>query len=254
MFFILSKIFLFLLSPTFWVIFFLVAGFFIKRKRLKKWCFGLAIGTFIAFSNPFLLNRFARYWDAPEVEMPLDAHYSAAILLGGFASEDFHGHGYFNSTADRFIQALKLKMNGTVSHILISGGSADLLPTDFRESNWVTKQLHEFQIPDSAILTENRARNSLENAAYSKQILDSLRLPPPYVLVTSAFHMRRALLTFRKMNVEVIPYPSNYIAGMNKTEFGDFIPSFGVLGTWEYYLKEVVGYWVYYFKKVSPST
>lgn len=248
MFFVLSKVLLFLLSPTFWVIAFLAFGFFTKSKKLKRWCFGLALGTFIIFSNPFLLNQFARWWDAEEVEIPAGNHYSAAIVLGGFASEDYHGHGYFNATSDRFIQALKLKLNGTVSHILISGGNSSLLPTDFRESDWVTKQLAEFKIAGSVVLTENRARNSFENAVYSKAILDSLHLPPPYVLITSAYHMRRALLTFNKTGIAVTPYPCNYIAGMGRMDLSDFFPSFGVLGGWEFYLKEILGYFVYSFK------
>jgi uncharacterized SAM-binding protein YcdF (DUF218 family) len=183
------------------------------------------------------------------VVLPKGSHYSAAIVLGGFASEDFHGHGYFNTTSDRFIQALKLKLNGTVSHILISGGNSSLLSTDFRESDWVTQELEEFQVPDSVILNENRARNSFENATYSMRILDSLDLRPPYVLITSAYHMKRATLVFKKMNIPIVPYPCNYIAGMGRTDLGDFIPSFGVLGTWEMYLKELIGYWVYYFTK-----
>lgn len=249
MFFVLSKLLFFAISPTFWITFFLVASLTTRSRRYKKYFLRTSLILFIIFSNPLLLNLTARWWDAKETSLPPGQTYSSAIVMGGFASEDFHGHGYFNTTSDRFIQALKLKLNGTVSHILISGGNPSLLPTDFRESDWVTQQLEEFQVPDSVILNENRARNSFENAAYSRQILDSLHLRPPYVLITSAYHMKRATLVFKKMNIPVVPYPCNYIAGMGRTDLGDFIPSFGVLGTWEMYLKEFVGYWVYYFTR-----
>ncbi|MEP7229975.1 MAG: YdcF family protein [Ginsengibacter sp.] len=249
MFFVLSKLITFLLSPIFWIVLFFAIGYFTRRKRLKKISYGISLATFLLFSNPFLLDRFARWWDAKETTLPPGGKYSCAIVLGGFVSEDYHGHGYFNSTSDRFIQLIKLKAEGKVSHLLISGGNAKLLPTDFRESDWVATQLKDFNIPDSDIIIENRSRNSYENAVFSKKLLDSAHLSPPFILVTSGYHMRRALATYKKMGVDVIPYPCNYIAGKGKTEIEDFVPSLSSLGTWYYYIKELVGYAVYSFKK-----
>ncbi len=249
MFFVLSKLIVYFLSPIFWIILFLTFGFFTKRQRLKKISYRISFVIFIIFSNPFLLNQFARWWDTKETKLPANSKYSCAIVLGGFVSEDYNGNGYFNSTCDRFIQLLKLKAEGKVSNLLISGGNAKLLPTDFRESDWVASQLKDFNIPDSNILIENRSRNSFENALFSKRILDSAHLNPPYILVTSAFHMRRALSTYKKSGIDVIPFPCNYIAGKGKTTLGDFIPSISSLGTWYYYIKEVVGYAVYFVTK-----
>ncbi len=249
MFFILSKLLNFSLSPLFWIVLFLCIGFFTKRKQLKKISYRISIVLFLIFSIPFFLNQFARRWDFRKTELPAGSKYSCAIVLGGFVSEDYNGEGYFNATSDRFIQFVKLKEEGKVSHLLISGGSSRLLPTDFRESDWVASQLKAFNIPDSFILMENQSRNSYENALYSKKLLDSAHLKPPYILVTSAFHMRRALATYKKMGVSVIPYPCNYIAGKGRTDIGDFIPSIFTFGTWYYYIKEVVGYIVYSMTK-----
>ncbi len=249
MFFVLSRLLIFFLSPLLWVLIFMIIGFITKRKKLKKICLRISLVIFILFSNPFLLDQFARFWDAKETCLPPGRYYSCAIVLGGFASEDYKGNGYFNSTSDRFIQLIKLKAEGKVSHLLISGGNSRLLPTDFRESDWVASQLKDFNIPDSNILIENQSRNSFENALYSKRILDSVHLSPPYILVTSAFHMRRALYTYKKMGVDVMPFPCNYIAGKNKTSCGSFVPDISTLITWDYYLKEVVGYAVYFIAK-----
>ncbi len=249
MFFVFSKLLNFLLVPIFWVLLFIAIGFFTKRKRLKKVSYAISLGIFLLFSIPFFLNQFARFWDVKETNLPFGKNYSCAIVLGGFASEDYNGNGYFNGTSDRFIQGIKLKAEGKVSHILISGGNSKLVPTAFRESDWVASQLKDFNIPDSNILVEDQSRNSFENAVFSKKLLDSAHLNPPYILVTSAFHMRRAECIYKKMGVDVISFPCNYIAGKGKTGIGDFIPSLSTLGTWYYYIKEVVGYSVYYFKK-----
>ncbi|MEP6582752.1 MAG: YdcF family protein [Ginsengibacter sp.] len=216
---------------------------------MKRISYGISIFIFLIFSNPFLLNQFARWWDVKETNLPPGKTYSCAIVLGGFASEDYNGDGYFNSTSDRFIQLIKLRAEGKVSRLLISGGNSKLLPTAFRESDWVALQLKDFNIPDSNILIENQSRNSFENALFSQKLLDSARLKPPYILVTSAFHMRRALSTYKKMGVDVIPFPCNFIAGKGKTDIGDFIPSLGTFGTWYYYIKEVVGSAVYTITK-----
>ena len=61
--------------------------------------------------------------------------------------------------------------------------------------------------------------------------------------------MRRAEYIYKKMGVDVIPFPCNYIAGKGETDIGDFIPSISCLETWYYYIKEVVGYVVYSVKK-----
>lgn len=249
MFFILSKLLISFLSPLIWILIFFIIGWATKRKKLKKICLRISLILFILFSNPFLLDQFARFWDEKETSLRPGRNYSCAIVLGGFASEDYRGDGYFNGTSDRFIQAIKLKAEGKVSHILISGGNSKLLPTDFRESNWVASQLRDFKIADSNILIENQSRNSFENALYTKRILDSVHISPPYILVTSAFHMRRALYTYKKMGVDVIPFPCNYIAGKNKTSFGSFVPGISTLTTWDFYLKEVVGYTVYIITK-----
>jgi uncharacterized SAM-binding protein YcdF (DUF218 family) len=192
-----------------------------------------------------LLDLFAKWWDVKQTILPPNNLYSCAIVLGGYGSESGNGEGYFNGTSDRFIQAIKLKTEGKVAHLLISGGSSRLLPTDFRESDWVFSQLKDFKISDSNILIENQSRNSFENAMFSKKILNDNNLQPPYLLITSAFHMRRALYIYNNTGLDVIPFPCNYIAGRKRSSIADVIPSASTLANWEFYIKEIVGYGVY---------
>ncbi len=203
----------------------------------------------IIFSNPFLLNQFAKRWDIKAVPLKKSGSYSCAIILGGFSSEDGHGHGFFNGNSDRFIQGLKLIVSGKVSHILISGGNGFVIHDHFAESNWVKTQLLELKVPDSCILVENRSRNTIENARFSKIILKEKRLQPPYILVTSAFHMRRSLGIFSRGGMDVIPYPCNFIAGHGGTSIMQLIPDVDPLYNWNYYIKEVIGNVVNSFKK-----
>ena len=248
MFFIFSKLFYFFICPLSWVFLLLILGLLIKKPKLKRRLLLSSAIVLIIFSNPFLLEQFAKRWDISPVPLKKSGSYSCAIVLGGFTSEEAQKQGSFNGSSDRFIQGLKLLTTGKVTHILISGGNGLLIHDNFKESDWVKTQLEQFKVPDSAILIENHSRNTIENAAFSKVILSNSKLPPPYVLVTSAFHMRRSLGIFTKSGIDVLPYPCNYMAGKSNASLLQFIPDVDPLYKWNYYIKEVIGSVVNYFK------
>ncbi len=244
MFFTLSKLLIYIIFPISWIMILLAVACFLKNKKYRQRLLISAVVLLLVFSNGFLLNEFAKRWDAATVSLKNTANYSCALILGGFVSEDDTGNGYLNWAADRFIQGIKLKETGKVTHLLFTGGNANLLPDrfNFTEGNWISAELKAFHLPDSTILIEKRSRNTIENIQFSKAILEAKHLPPPYLLVTSAFHMRRALLICKKAGIKVVPYPCNYFAGKGSTNFGDFIPNAQTLSDWNIYLKELVGY------------
>lgn len=243
MFFILSKLLIFFILPILWIIVLLLFACFAKQRKHQRGALISAVILLLVFSNPFLLNQFAKQWDVETVPLK-NPIYSCALILGGYISEDNQGKGFLNAASDRFIQGIKLKENGKVSHLLFTGGSANLAPDkfNFTEGNWIKTELRNFNIADTVLLFEKKSRNTIENIQYSKRILEAQHLPPPYLLVTSAFHMRRALLICKKANLQVVPYPCNYFAGKSLFTFADFIPSAQTLSDWNTYIKEVAGY------------
>ncbi len=232
----------YVVDPFYWILLFLVLHFITKNKKFKKRYLITALVLFLIFSNKILFSQFANYWDIEKSELETNKTYSCAIVLGGMASENKDSKGFFNGSADRFIQALKLKQTGKVDHLLISGGNNKLNPGSFIESEFVINELKTLHVPDSALLIETKSRNTQENATLTKATLEGKKLPPPYVLVTSAFHMRRALLTFKKAGVPVLAYPGNFTTGKGNITFDYFIPSLEPLGGWARYLKEVAAY------------
>jgi uncharacterized SAM-binding protein YcdF (DUF218 family) len=171
--------------------------------------------------------------------------YSCGIVLGGFASTDANENGYFNATADRFIQAVKLFKLGNIKHILICGGNGKKVKKNFREAAWVKGELTAMGIPDSVIFFEDRSNNTFDNAFYAKQILDSVKLNPPYLLITSAHHIPRASLLFNNAGVVTVPFPCNYNSGRGSFSFSSLLPKLTVLSGWNPYLKEAAGYFWY---------
>jgi len=248
MYFILSKILLYLLFPLTWVFILLVLFLTAKNKKRKRRYFVAAILLLYLFSNTFLFNQFAKCWDVSAYTLKNSYTYSCAIVLGGFSGTDKHGNGHFTFAADRFIQGVKLWKTGKASHILITSGNGNLIPGQFKEATWARTQLKALNIPDSAILIESNSRNTIENARFSDVLLKKSHLPAPYILVTSAFHMRRSLMIFKKEKIDVIPYSCNFMTKQDKYTFDDYlIPSAEILSQWNIYLKEVAGYAINYF-------
>ena len=238
----------FLLSPLNWIIILIIGGFILPRKSWKKICKIMAVCIFIFFSSPLILEWYAKWWQPAPVTINKNISYSCGIVPGGFASPDADGNGYFNATADRFIQAEKLFKVGAISHILISGGNGKVNDESFREGAWVKNELITMGIPDSLIFTEDQSNNTSDNAAFAKHILDSLQLKPPYLLITSAQHIPRASLLFKNAGVVTDPFPCSYIAGRSGFIISSLIPQLSVLLTWDFYLKETMGYLVYKIK------
>ena len=249
-----SSILSYILSPITWIILFLLGGFYIRKTSLKRLCRIFALIIFLVFSNEFLLEWYENNWQSRPIALAAGTTYSCGIVLGGFAGPDADGNGYFNGSADRFIQALKLFKLGRITHILISGGNGKDENKDFREGAWVKTQLHIMGVPESIIFVEDRSNNTFDNAYHAKQILDSLRLRPPYLLITSAFHEPRATLLFKNAGLATIPYAANYEGGAGNFSFSKLLPHLSVLLGWETYLKETVGYLWYKFQGNKKSS
>lgn len=247
MFFILSKILLFLLSPAFWIILLLLWSFYTKKERRRKYLRIVSLVLFIVFSNPYLFNVLARNWQGDVTTLPPNKKYAAGILLGGLSKTDRYNNFYFTSEADRFIQTTKLFRTGKIENIIVTGGNSSIIKsTKTPEAIQLKSELLLQGIPDSNIFIESQSKNTFQNARFTKRLVDSLQLAPPYVLITSAMHVPRAKAVFKKAGLDIIPYPAVFREVNSNESLRDFIiPSIHILNEWNAFLKEVIGLTVY---------
>ena len=245
MFFILSKVLYFLLVPFWWIVILLVWMYFskspLRRKRLRI----AAILITVVFTNPFLFYLMVMGWQTPPISLPSGSNYEAGIVLGGIAGYDKNQRGHFGGNADRFIQTANLYHRGIIKKIIITGGTGSLSQDEPAESIFLRSEFMNNGIHDSDIVVESRSRNTYENAVYTKKITDSMRTRPPFVLITSGFHMKRAAAVFNKTGFQFIPYPCDYKVTPTKFSIDALIPNVSLLNDWSYMLKEVVGLYVY---------
>ncbi len=217
-----------------------------KNQKRKKRLGVLIIVILVVFTNPFLYRSMVALWQPAPVNLSSTTKFDVGIVLGGLAGYDKNGRGFFNSNADRFIQMANLYHQGFVKKIIVSGGTGKLAQDEPPESFFLRTQFIANGVNDSDIIIESRSRNTYENAVYSKRITDSLHLQPPFILVTSAMHMRRSLSVFKKAGFTCIPFPCDYKITSQKFSLEETIIPFGpILNYWDDFLKEVVGLYVY---------
>jgi uncharacterized SAM-binding protein YcdF (DUF218 family) len=119
-----------------------------------------------------------------------------------------------NDAGDRILYAARLIRQGAAPRLLITGGNVPFMREIGGSLARVNSRLLTGQlgVDSSVILLEEKSRNTYENAVFTKKMLDSLRLPPAVILVTSAMHMRRSAALFRKAGCTVYPAPTDYRA------------------------------------------
>ncbi|HTN06869.1 YdcF family protein [Agriterribacter sp.] len=251
MMFAISKLVIVLLSPILWIVIVFVWGWLSKKATRKKRCYIAGTIMLLFFTNPFIISQLILVYQPKKATFAAVQNYSTGILLGGFAGRNkTDQQTYFSEQSDRFIQAALLYKTGHIKKIIVAAGDGSVFNRgDFREGDFVQEQLIAMGIPAADIAVDRDSRNTAENAANAKKIIDSLHLPPPYLLVTSAMHMPRAQKTFIKAGIEVIPYPAAFFVrppdSVVPTDY--ILPSANALRNWDMYLREVTGslmYWI----------
>jgi uncharacterized SAM-binding protein YcdF (DUF218 family) len=252
MFFFLSKVLTFLLSPMVW--FFTLALWGLKTKdepRKKKLILASLIVLYVC-CNSFIVDELARAWEPVTPDYYLGSEkYDVAIVLGGIGSIDERQQRIdFTYSSDRLWQTLELYHRGRVKQIMFSGGSGSIRYPDHKEGFYVKKYLTTIHVPDSALIIENESKNTYENAIYSKKILDSLQFKGSVLLVTSAFHMPRAIKCFQKAGFKnLTPYLTNRVSGPRRFDWDHcLLPNPGAMTVLNMLIHEWVGCLVYKMK------
>lgn len=249
MFFLLFKLLDFVLLPVLWLLLLLVAALLTRHPSRRRNLLRLALLLLVLGSNNALLNEALLAWELPPVKLKsLPRHADAAVLLTGITSvnKSPHDRVYLHEGADRLTNALWLWRAGRVRHILVSGGSGAMLKKAHTEATDLITLLHLAGVPDSIIIKEDRSRNTRENALFTKQIVAARPELDTLILVTSAFHQRRALGCFRKVGLYPLPFPAGF-RSTDRTLTPDYwlVPGTDTLGTWSLLLHEITGYLMY---------
>lgn len=249
MFFYLSKIFSFLITPIVWIFALLVFGLISKNKKRNKYALIRAVVLFYFFTNSFILEELFRLWEVRAVKYEDLKVYDAGIVLGGILNYDEElDRIQFHRGADRIFQAVELYKTGVIKKIFFVGGSGSIEFAHIKEGMFIRRYLLTLGIPEEDIWIENESRNTRENALNAKAFLEKNNyMTGNYLLITSAYHMRRTLACFKKVGISATPYSVDRYAGSHRRYALDhlLIPDVQALMGWNVLLHEWVGLIVY---------
>lgn len=221
------KIFLNIISPpALFIALLLILSIFLYRKDKKIQAFlNIIILTIYILSIPFtgeiIVRTLEKKYNPPE-----KINADVIVMLGGGAILDvpnINQKGQVSgSAANRLLSTASLYMKTKLPMILTGG---QVFPASGNESQIARNQLILLNVPADKIIIEDKSRSTLENAKYIAPILKKGGFKKP-LLVTSAFHMKRAMIIFKGQKIEPVPYPTDYKVNLRQTiNTSKFIPS-----------------------------
>jgi len=201
---------MFLLPSVFVLVLILIGIILIFRKKRGK------LGKILIILGILLYYLFSITPVADSIISPLEKQYQPVqkeelnkadkivLLLGGKESDVLRASEV-------------LRLYNLQSAIIISG--RDPLSPKIEEAKEVKEFLTERGISAENIILEDKSRNTFESAKNIKEILDD----EPFFLVTSAYHLPRAIETFQKARTNPIPAPADFKIEKNY-DILDFFP------------------------------
>ncbi len=216
MFFYLSKIFWFFASPGNAFLLALLLGLLLSATRFARTgrvlvslavVFALMV-TFVPV-GPYMLKTLEERFPAPK---SLPDKIDGIVVLGGVINpvmSKTYDRVVIGGAVERITVSAALAKKYPAARLIYSGGSGSLTDRDIREADFVADLYQEMGVSKNRLLLEREARNTWENAKYTMEMVT----PKPddnWILVTSAFHMPRAVGAFRRVGWETIPYPVDF--------------------------------------------
>jgi uncharacterized SAM-binding protein YcdF (DUF218 family) len=216
MFYFVSKVAWFFLTPSNALVTLAVVGLVLARTKYARvgwWMTASAAGVMlIAGLSPLA------YW----LMLPLEARFpvfvddgapvAGIVVLGGTFDTGptlAHGQMALNETGERIVALGDLARRYPAARIVYSGGGSEFLRDYTPEATLVEQTIDELGLAKDRVIYERRSLNTAENAQYAKALAqpqDGER----WLLVTSAFHMPRAMGVFRAAGFPVEAYPVDF--------------------------------------------
>jgi uncharacterized SAM-binding protein YcdF (DUF218 family) len=252
-FFLLSKTLDALLSPLWWSIALVALSLGWRRspsRRRMVAASGLAVLLLFSF-EPFANALEGALERSATRSYRADVTYDAVILLGGVVERaTASDRPAYNDNVERLLVTYDLLRTNRVRHAILSGGALDPAVPSLVEADLLARQLVDWGIAPDRLVIEPHSRNTHENAVESKRIAGEngwTRL----LVVTSAYHMPRALGCFRAIGLPVDALPVDYRAYDPARFSGSWLPRAAYLDRSTMALREWFGHAIYWLRGYS---
>ena len=135
----------------------------------------------------------------------------AIVLLGGATYSQLPPRPWIevSEEGDRVLYTAKLYRENRAPLIIPTGGRVEWKGPGSAEAEDMATLMETMGVPRSAMILESKALNTYENAVNVKAILTERKIDR-FLLVTSATHMPRSMMIFRKLGMNPIAAPTDY--------------------------------------------
>lgn len=181
-----------------------------------------------------------------EFAVPARPRGDVIVLLGGGTVQhvpDLSGTGVPTPLMmGRIVTTVRLYRQ-TRLPIIVSGGR--FAESDLSEAQLAKRIMIDLGVPEDAIIKEEKARDTAENARFSADICLRNGFSRPIVL-TSAYHLKRALIAFSAVGMPATPFPAYFLGPVNGSiKWNDLLPRASSLNLSANALHEYLGIWYY---------
>jgi uncharacterized SAM-binding protein YcdF (DUF218 family) len=215
MFFAVSKLLWAFAAPSQDLLLIALVGFALSLagfQRAGRAALGLGLGAlaFVAVApvGSLVLARLEAQFPPLSPTGPI----AGIVVLGGALNaadyDRLPGSG-FNPAVGRIVAAARLAKQFPTARLLFSGGPTPADPRIRSEAEAARDLFVALGIDRARVELETKSRDTYENAIYAKPIANP-RPGEAWLLVTSAFHMPRAVGCFRQAGFAIEPYPVDY--------------------------------------------
>lgn len=223
----------------------MLVSLFLKSKKWRRRLQIFAVVLLLVCSNSVFTNKIFRLWEVPVTPIEqLSSSRTVGIVLSGVIKKEKtpHDRVYFSEGADRVTHAIQLYKAGEIQKIVISGGMGSFSKSQIREAPQLKEVMLMCNIPDQDIIIESQSRNTRQNAVFTSEILKTQFPDYHYLVITSAFHMRRSIACFEKVGLSVTGFSTDFKTGDYPPKFTSYIiPSPSAIYRWHLLVKELIG-------------
>jgi uncharacterized SAM-binding protein YcdF (DUF218 family) len=219
--FLASKLFSFVTQPLAWVVVLLLVGLLCMpiRRRLGTTLSWAALTVLLVQGwEPLpdvVIRQLEAQYPGPAAKASLQP-YAGVVVLGGALEPAYvwqgHGQVALNSAAERMTVPIALLQQYPHLRLLFTGGEGELFAEGFTEAERAKIFFDSMGVAPQRVVYESASHTTYENAVFSARVA-GVDPAQPWLLLTSASHMPRALATFRKAGWNVTAYPVDFRTG-----------------------------------------
>ena len=221
----------------------------IKSNKLLLASLSILYFFSIGFTSDLLIS----YVENPYEIIPLKNlnNANSIVVLGGMRTFTQKNQEVTEwNDPDRFFAGIRLFKKGKSKRIIFTDGYNPFYKSEITEGFLNRKDAIALGVPGSAVFITGKAKNTFQESEELRKLFNKKKfLSNEIILITSAFHMKRAKRLFERTGFKVLEFPVDFKTKCSKPKLIHnaicFIPNANSLNHSSLALREILGRFIY---------